>query len=289
MIPESAQADKGADQKSLAALVRRHDRERYLTTLFAPADRREAMLALFAFNYEIAKTREVVSEPLLGRIRLQWWREGIDVAYGEGRVREHEVMTPLGAAIRRHRLSRVDFDRLIDAREQDLEPEAPPTLVALEGYCRDSSGTLQTLVLEVLGEPGEIARDAASAAGTAYALAGLLRAVPFHARAKRQFIPRALADAEGLDLRDLFELRPTPALATIVEHLAARAEEFLARARAHRSEIPRAAVPALLPARLATAHLRRLKRARFNVFAPELARPMGGAMPLTMAALTGRY
>jgi NADH dehydrogenase [ubiquinone] 1 alpha subcomplex assembly factor 6 len=289
MIPDSGPSDKGTDHGSLAALVRRHDRERYLTALFAPADRREAMLALFAFNHEIAKTREVVSELLLGRIRLQWWREGIDAAYGEGRLRAHDVMTPLGAAIRRHGLSRADFDHLIGARERDLEPEPPADLAALEAYCRDSSGALQMLVLQVLGERGEVARSAASAVGTAYALAGLLRAVPFHARAKRLFIPRALADAEGLDLRDLFELRPSRSLAAIVERLAAKAEEHLGMARAHRLEIPRAALPALLPARLAAAHLRRLKRARFNVFAPELARPTGGALSLTVAALTGRY
>ena len=62
----------------LARLVRRHDRDRFLTALFAPAERREDLLALYAFNYEIAKTREVVSEPVLGQIRLQWWRETID-------------------------------------------------------------------------------------------------------------------------------------------------------------------------------------------------------------------
>jgi phytoene synthase len=247
------------------------------------------MFALFAFNYEIAKTREVVTEPLLGRIRLQWWREGIEAVYGGGRLRAHEVMTPLGAVIRRHGLSRADFDRLIDARERDLDPEPPASVAALEAYCRDSSGTLQALILEVLGERGEIARNAAMAAGTGYALTGLLRAVPFHARAKRQYIPRALADAEGLDPRDFFEFRPTRPLAAIVERLAARAEEHLEQARSHRLDIPRAALPALLPVRLAAAHLRRLKRARFNVFAPKLARPMGGALLLTVAALTGRY
>src|ERR1041385_2992054 len=59
----------------LAALCRRHDRDRYQTALFAPADRREALFALYAFNYEIARVREIVSEPMLGQIRLQWWRE----------------------------------------------------------------------------------------------------------------------------------------------------------------------------------------------------------------------
>jgi NADH dehydrogenase [ubiquinone] 1 alpha subcomplex assembly factor 6 len=277
-------------RSSLAELVRRHDRERYLTALFVPAERREAVLALFAFNYEIARTREVVSEPLLGRIRLQWWREGIDGAYSEGAVRVHEVLTPLGAAIRDYRLSRATFDRMIDARERDLEAEPPPTLAVLETYCEDTSGGLQSLVLEVLGEHGEAARDAARAAGTAFALSGLIRAIPFHARTKRQFIPADLAEGLRLDPRDLFELRGSPALAAVAERLAAKAEEHLARARAHRREIPRAALPALLPARLAAQHLRRLRGSRFDVFAPAVGRPISGAvLSLMIAAMTGRY
>ena len=87
-----------ADLSSLGAFVRRYDRDRYLTALFAPADRRQALMALYAFNYEIAKTREVVREPVLGRIRLRWWRENLDAVYAGKEVRPHEVATPLSIA-----------------------------------------------------------------------------------------------------------------------------------------------------------------------------------------------
>src|SRR5579864_2293145 len=136
----------GSDEERLAELVQRHDRERYLTALFAPVDRRSAMLALFAFNYEIAKTREVVTERILGRVRLQWWREGIEAVYGGGAVRAHEVLTPLAAAIRRHGLGRAEFERMMDARERDMEPEPPATLAELETYCDHTSSALQCLV-----------------------------------------------------------------------------------------------------------------------------------------------
>src|SRR5882724_5539668 len=104
----------------VAALVRRHDRDRFQTVLFAPAARREALFALYAFNYEIARVRERVSEPILGRIRLEWWR--------------HVVAEPLTAAIREHLLTREHFERLIDARERDLDGKAPTSLAALEDY-----------------------------------------------------------------------------------------------------------------------------------------------------------
>src|SRR5690349_19421999 len=89
-----------AEGASLAALVRRHDRDRYQTALFAPADRREALLALYAFNYEIARVRETVTQPMLGQIRLQWWREVLDTAYAGTPPRNHSVAIALTAAIR---------------------------------------------------------------------------------------------------------------------------------------------------------------------------------------------
>ena len=79
--------------------------------LFAPAARREALFALYAFNYEIARVRETVTQPMLGQIRLQWWRENIAAAFGDGPVRHHPVMEPLAATIREFGLIRDYFDR----------------------------------------------------------------------------------------------------------------------------------------------------------------------------------
>lgn len=101
--------------------VRKYDNDHFLAGLFVPADRREAMFALYAFNLEIAKTREVVSEPILGQMRLQFWRDGIEAVYEDGPVPRHGVMDPLTEAARGLRLSRALFDRLIDAREADLD------------------------------------------------------------------------------------------------------------------------------------------------------------------------
>ena len=80
--------------EAIAALVRRHDPDRFLTALFAPPDRRDALLTLYAFNHELARAREVASEPPLALIRLQWWREVV-----EGEPKRHEVATPLSEAI----------------------------------------------------------------------------------------------------------------------------------------------------------------------------------------------
>src|ERR1700692_3778381 len=84
----------------LAALIRRHDRDRYQTALFAPADRCEALFALYAFNYEIARVRAAGPQPMLGQIRLQWWREAVAAAYRGAPPRQHVVAEPLALVIR---------------------------------------------------------------------------------------------------------------------------------------------------------------------------------------------
>jgi NADH dehydrogenase [ubiquinone] 1 alpha subcomplex assembly factor 6 len=276
---------------ALGRLVRQHDRDRFLTALFAPPAAREALLALYAFNYEVAKTREVVTEPMLGRIRLQWWRDSLDAAYSGAPLRRHEVVEPLGRAIRERGLSQDHFSALLAAREEDLADAAPASLAALEAYAEASSGRLVLLALEVLGERTAAAAAAGRAVGMAYGLSGLLRAVPFHARAKRLYLPRDLSERAGLDLaRGLFELKPSPALRQVAGDVAERARAHLDAARALRAQVPRAALPALLPAVLAAADLARLKRAGYDPFAPAIARPdPWRGWRLTLASLRGRY
>jgi NADH dehydrogenase [ubiquinone] 1 alpha subcomplex assembly factor 6 len=276
---------------TLGRLVRRHDRDRFLTVLFAPADRRRDLLALYGFNYEVAKTREVVSEAPLGEIRLQWWRDGIAAIYAGAPPRQHEVMEPLAAAIRAHALSREHVDGLIDARSFDLGDQPPASLAALEAIAEASSARLTWLALAVGGARGEAARAAGRAVGLAYGLAGLLRAVPFHALAKRLYLPHDLCVQAGLRVeRELFELRSTPGLRQVTAQVASAAFHHLGEARSLRRGLLRAALPALLPAALAGADLARLRRAGYDPFAPRVA----AADPwrswrLSIAALTGRY
>jgi phytoene synthase len=271
-VPE--RRSTGADRLSpVAALVRRHDRDRYQTALFAPAARREALFALYAFNYEIARVRESVTQPMLGQIRLQWWRENIAAAFEGGPVRQHVVVAPLIGAIRELALTRAHFDRLIDARETDLGDQPPPNLAALREYAEASSGRLVRLALEMLGVQDPCACEAGLHVGIAYSLAGLLRAMPFHARAGRQFIPADIAGRSGLSEQDYRALRSTPALRSVTAELAAAASGHLGAARAHRAKIPRSALPALLPAVVAQRSLLRLKRAAYDPFDPALAHP----------------
>lgn len=253
-----------------AQQARRLDHDRYLCALFAPKERRPALFALYAFNIEVAKVREIVSEATLGEIRLQWWRDALDDIYA-ARPSQHPVALGLAAAVHRFRLDRAHFRRLIDARAFDLSPESPATLAELEGYAEGTSAPLVWLALEVLGVRGEAAHAAGRHVGIAWALIGLVRAVPHHASQRRLYLPRGLLAEAGVDAADVLRGRPLRNLGQVVTAVLDAAAAHLAEARALGRQIPRAALPALLPAALADAYLARLRRAGGNPFAPGLA------------------
>lgn len=271
--------------------MRRYDPDRFLTALYAPADRRDELLTLYAFNMEVAKIREAVSEPMLGEIRLQWWREAIEEAYAGGTVRNHAVASPLASVIRKHGVARGHFDRIIDARVFDLDEAPPETMTRLLAYAEDTSSELVQAALGVLGVSDSAAAiRAARHTGIAWALVGLIRAMPHHLRQRRLYLPQDLAAEFSVERRDLLELRSTPALAAAVKTLADIALAELAAARACRNDVPRTALPALLPAVLAEGHLKRLDKAEYNVFDPRLGqRPGLLSARLAVAAFRGRY
>ena len=171
-------------------IVRDYDPDRFLLSMFAPATVREDLWALFAFNHEIAKTREVVTETQLGLIRLQWWREAIAALYGEQTERgvpEHEVVRPLAEAIKRHNLPREHFDKLIYAREFDLEDVLPGNLEGLLNYADFTTTPLMKLAVQICGDDPEM--ELVQPVAVNYALMGILRAVPTHARQRRCYLP----------------------------------------------------------------------------------------------------
>jgi len=269
--------------------VRRYDYDRYLCALFAPAERRRALLALYAFNLEVAAIREVVSEPLLGQMRLQWWRDVVEDVYA-GNVPGHPIARPLSRAVHRYELSRGYFDGLLEARAFDLDDDAPADTDALMAYVEATSANLVALALEVVGETGEAAGDAGYHVGMAWGLTGLLRAVPFHAAARRIYLPGTLCRDADIELSDLFELRTGEGLAHAVAELSAVARHHLVQARRKPNHIEKSALPALLPATLAGVYLDRLEKAGFDPFGqPARAAGPGLLARLAVAALRGRF
>lgn len=269
-------------------IVRMHDPDRYLTALMAPRRVRDALMALYAFNAEIARIPTLVSEPALGEIRLQWWREAIEGIYS-GAPRRHAVVQALSRAVSALNLSRTLFDAMIDARAFDLGDSPPDTLVALEDYAAATSGNLNQLALQVLGADGTEAAAAGRHAGIAWALIGLLRAVRFHAGQRRCYLPADMMAAAGSGTAQLFSLKGGDGLREVARQIVACARIHMEKARTLHPVVPRRARAALLPLALADAYLRRMERNGFELFAKIEIGSLSRQARMTMAALRGRY
>ena len=216
-------------------LVRKGDKDRFLSSLFAPDDKRPHLLALYAFNLEITRIRDAVSEPQIGLIRQQWWRDTLDSIY-LGAVPAHPVAEALARAIEAGDLPKHALQNLVTAREFDLFHDRMENLAQLEGYLGETSSVLiQMASLILAGPAAKVAAEAAGLAGVAYGLALALR----DPRRREPFLPASLPLAEAI----------------------IHARKRLDDSRALRSAISDEALPAFLPVSLTSLYLGRIGRA----------------------------
>jgi phytoene/squalene synthetase len=228
--------------------------------LFAPAKLRPDLFALYAFNYEVAKIAESVSEPMLGQIRLQWWRERIEEIYA-GKGTAPELVKLLALAARSHDLPKSLFDSFIDAREHDLEAAPFADLASLEAYADATSGNIMRLAARILGA-GSALDSEAHEAGIAYALTGLLRSLPFHAARECVMLPADAMSKAGVLSESLFAGQISPGLTGLFARLAQTARSRHAAVHS----LSRRFLPALLPAALVPNFADLLTRPGFNAF-----------------------
>jgi NADH dehydrogenase [ubiquinone] 1 alpha subcomplex assembly factor 6 len=252
--------------------VRLYDYYRYFSATCAPEPVRRGLMALYAFNLEIAATRERVSEALIGQMRLQWWRDTLDGIY-DGNVRDHAVAAEIAYAIDVFNLSRGVFERIIDGRLFDLEDEPPEDTGALMNYVSATSGALTCLAAKICGLNDW--DDQADSAGCIWGLTGLLRAFPHHAVQRRVYIPKDMLRAAGVTADDLIEQKPDVNAAAAFEALAGVALEAAAAAAGMRC--PKAVRPAVAHVSIRGSYLSRLKRAGYDVYADGLEPTRFGA------------
>ena len=274
-----------ASEQAIAQIVRRADPDRYFSALFAPAAARPHLMTLYAFNHEVARVAETVRQPMMGEIRLEWWRETLEGARS-GAPRNHAVARALRDLFIAHSLPADLFSAILDARAFDSSVEQFADWSAAERYGDRTSGNLMRLAARILGggdETDEIAREA----GVAYALAGFIRALPFHAARHKAYLPQDLLAAVGLSPEQImaasFDIKVKPAIA----QTALRAQGHIVAAR--RLRVPRALLPAFLPAALVPRYLRLAQRRRFNPLRHSGDLPLHRKqMTLLAAALRGR-
>src|SRR5215472_172619 len=171
-----------------AATLRRVDPDRYFSALFAPAEARPLLFALYALNHELARVAESVREPMLGRIRLEWWREALAEAR-QMKPRRHDVVEAMATLFSSRELPPELFDRMVDARSFDVSGDQFADYAALEDYLDRTSGTLVRLAARILDDGAERFEMTATHAGVAYGLVGIARSAAFHAHHGKNFVP----------------------------------------------------------------------------------------------------
>ena len=236
------------------------DKDRYLASLFAPDARRPYLLALYAFNIELARVRETVREPMLGELRLQWWRDALDGMYA-GDTPEHPVAQALVRTVEIGDIPKHTLMNMIEARLFDLYDDPMPTLNDLEGYLGETASALVQMGAMVLAGPDALAgAEAAGLAGAAFGLTGLLRSLPLHRARGQCYLPAEMLTRRDLTPAHVLSGRDELALGTVLAELRHRAAELLHQARERTWTVPRAALPAFLHVCLTDGYLRRLHR-----------------------------
>ncbi|HEX9881850.1 MAG TPA: squalene/phytoene synthase family protein, partial [Hyphomicrobium sp.] len=202
---------------------------------------------------------ELVNEPMMGEIRLQWWRDVLERGLTDGGTGS-PVADALLETIARHNLPVDTFIGILAARSRELAPDAFATEEALDGYLDDTDGAAFGLAARILVPDGDdgIAK-LASAAGQAFGRIRLLRALPASLAKGRSVLP-----LEGADW------------AAAVRPILDAARVRVGEARQRLPAAPAAVLPAMLPVALVEPYLAALQR-----LGPDIAREKADISPLT--------
>ncbi len=277
------------DLSAAAKIVHEKDRDRFITVMMLPTVLREDAFTVYAFNHEVAKTKDTVSEGMLGRIRLQWWREAVAECY-DGTPRRHEITRPLADIITRREIPKGLFDQLIDAREKDLEEEPVQTLSELMTYADATGGNSLKLAAWSIGGKDDLSQQVAGKVGTAWALIGLMRSLPFHLRAKVQWMPEELVARHGVDGRKMRDLVVSKELNQAVGEIGSIAIDLIKDARESNHRLPKEISGIYQLAGLTQSYAKQLQKASWNPYDPSMAQPSGFRMlGLMMRNMAGRF
>jgi len=208
--------------------------------------------------------REIVSEPLLGEIRFQWWRDALEGIHAAD-AKANPVAAALLDTLARFDLPKAPLLELISARGRDLYGEPIESINALEAYTEATCSNLLRLAALILdGEEADVSRDAAQHAGIAYGITGLIRALPW--QFARGFVPGEILQAHGASRDDFAAGHASPAVLAALADLRAIVRAHLDIFYAGLPSLPDKSRPAFLPACLCEPYLRLMEEPGYDPF-----------------------
>lgn len=262
MPTDESPAVEAADYCS--ALVRERNIDCYLSTMFLPADARRDVYALYAFDAEIAHIRSMIKEPMMGEIRLQWWR---DIIGGEraGEAANNPVASELLRAIAANNLPAMGFDNYLKARIFDLYDDPMPDTGTFEGYAGETTSFLLYQITTILNGSSAVflsgnVADCAGHAGVAMAYVGVLKNMPLHRSRHQCFVPADIFEKANITIEEYFLADDDSLMARLIAELVAAARNHYQQFLEHYSGLPAELKAAFLPMCLVPAYLVRFEK-----------------------------
>lgn len=253
--------------------LRTHDFDWYAALQFAPSDKRPACMALFAYLAEVARIRSLVSDPMPGEIRLQYWRDTLS-GTSHGAVEANPLAANLLQAIDVHAMPTAPLLAVLDARTFDLYDDAHSTMNDLEGYAGEAwSGPISLAASVLSGENPASFAGVAGHGGVALCIARILTDLPRWAGRGQCFLPTDVMDKHGLKRADLASGQPTPELTKTLQVLAEMGANHLEKATDHAGSTPASAHAVLLPFALARQTFRQVETWATDPFRRPLQAP----------------
>ncbi|KAK2588016.1 hypothetical protein KPH14_004090 [Odynerus spinipes] len=259
-------------------LVRKKDYENFLCTLLLPANIKGAGFVIRAFNVEIAQIEDQVSMNHIGAMRLHFWQETLNGIYND-LPPQTPVAEELQRVLRKHKLSKRYFKRLIDARLDKLEKSTFPNIEAMENYAENTVSSIYYLLLEAHGIKNMNADHAASHLGKAHGIVTLIRSIPYNAQKRVVVLPQDILMKHSVSSEAVIQCVDGTALSDVVFEVASRAKQHLDEAISLNTLQESKVI--FLPITCVENYLEALRRTDFDVFHPQLAR-RNGILPLQL-------
>ena len=248
-----------------ARLVREADKDRFLATLFAPAESRPALLALYAFDIEIARVPTIAKQAIAGEIRLQWWREVLE-GQRDDEARANPVAAALIETLDKYRLARTTLIGLADARTFELYDDPFATITELEAYAERSHAPVMTCAAAILGIVGTKVPTAGRHAAIATVICDLLRSFPSRVSRGHLHVPLDVLNRRGVQPANVLAGQSSDELLVALAEMRELAREHVRAFKELLSAVPAAAVPAFLPAAVIPLYLDRMEVTSYQPF-----------------------
>ena len=236
----------------------------YYSFMFLPAERRQAITALYAFCREVDDVVDECHDLSLAQTKLEWWRQEVGRVYNG--TPTHPVGLALKDVIKGFRLPQEQLLEIIDGMAMDLSQTRYLDFKGLQLYCYRVASVVGLLAAEIFGYEDRQTLKYAHDLGLAFQLTNIIRDVGEDARRGRIYLPIEDLQRFNVPAKDLLEARYSEQFRALMAFQAERAEKFYDQAFAQLPAIDRKAQrPGLVMAAIYRTLLREIARDGFMV------------------------